>query len=239
MSPTISPTQSQEFEALRTFLLSILPDGVQVFQAQINRVSEPSVSDFVVMTPLRRPRLSTNVDMSADVKFIGSMDGNLLNVTSVAFGTVLTGSQVLGIGVAANTRIGVQLNGTSGGVGQYKLSPSQTLSNQILSSGQLSIMQPTQWEVQLDVHGPDSADNAQIISTLFRDGYATENFSDLVSPLYADDPQQIPFINGEDQYENRWVINAVMQVNPVVAVPQQYADTIDITLQNVEATFPP
>ena len=52
-----SPTQSQIMQALRSFLLGVLPTGVPVVLGQINRVAEPKGSDFVVMTPIRQVRL--------------------------------------------------------------------------------------------------------------------------------------------------------------------------------------
>lgn len=105
-----------------------------------------------------------------------------------------------------------------------------------------SILQPTKVTVQLDVHGPASADNAQIITTLFRDEYATDAFAASgfdVTPLYANDAHQMPFVNGEQQVEDRWVVDVVMQCNPVVGVPQQFASQIDVGLISVTVAYPP
>ena len=88
--------------------------------------------------------------------------------------------------------------------------------------------------MQLDVHGPNSSDNAQTISTLFRDEYGTAFFSAFgydVRPLYADDPKQIPFLNSEQQYETRYVIDAVLQANQIIAPPQQYAQQLKVTIE--------
>ena len=66
-APAIDFTQSAALVALRTgFLLPILPTGVEVVQAQDNRVPPPKGTNFVVMTPLFRERLSTNVDTYLD-----------------------------------------------------------------------------------------------------------------------------------------------------------------------------
>lgn len=107
----------------------------------------------------------------------------------------------------------------------------------------LTFMQPTHYTIQLDVHGPFSMDNSAIISTMFRDQYAMDAFAaagqgDIV-PLYADDPRQSPFMNAEDQYENRWIVEANIQVNQLISsVPQQSADVLEINLIEVE-TLPP
>lgn len=105
-----------------------------------------------------------------------------------------------------------------------------------------SILQPTKVTVQLDIHGPASADNAQIITTLFRDDYGVEQFASSgfdVTPLYHSEPHQMPFVNGEQQVEDRWVVDVVMQCNPVVTVPQQFADQLKVGLIDVDATYPP
>jgi hypothetical protein len=98
---------------------------------------------------------------------------------------------------------------------------------------------PTQVTIQLDVHGPASADNAQMISTLFRDEYATIEFARLpydVQPLYADDPRQIPFESGEQQTEERWSVDVVLQANPVTGTAQDFADVVTVT--TIEADAP-
>lgn len=180
MSATLSLTESQTLIALRAFLLDVLPSGVSVVKGQVNRVAEPAGSDFVVMTPILRSRIETNVTSYLDpFPLPGSVRNDL---------------------------------------------------------------QPTQVTVQLDVHGPAGADNAQIISTLFRSGYAVDQFASSgfdVTPLYTADPRQMPFINGENQFEDRWVVDAVMQANPVVTTAQQFADVLDIGIISVDATYPP
>jgi hypothetical protein len=106
----------------------------------------------------------------------------------------------------------------------------------------LQITQETMVSVQLDVHGPLGADNSNIISTLLRDDFAVSFFetnSPGITPLYNEDPRQIPFINPEQQYEDRWIVDVHLQVNPTVVVPQDYADTLTIDVVNVEASFPP
>lgn len=180
MTTAISITQSNLFTALRTFLLSILPAGIEVVMAETNRVAEPEGSDFVVMTPLLRERQSTNVDTYAD---------------------------------------------------GYPSLP-----------GVMNSLQSTKVTVQLDVHGPNSPDNAQIISTLFRDEYAVDNVATSgydVAPLYCGDPRQVPFLNAEQQIEVRWSMDAVMQANPVVTVSQQFAAALDVVPESIDAFFHP
>lgn len=245
MTITISPTQDDALEALRSFLVAVLPAGVDAIVAQQNRVPEPREGNFVVMTPLRFARLRTNVDGSADVKYTGSIAGTTMTVTVIDFGEVLVGATVFGTGIAADTVVEAQLTGAPGGAGTYAVSPSQTLPSRTLSSGAKTAEQGAQLTVQLDFHSDDqtaAGDMAQTVATLFRDPYATGFFSAIgpsIQALYADDPRQAPFINDQAAFEWRWILEAHLQVNQVVTVPQQYFDVATVDPVSVDAEFPP
>lgn len=175
---TPSPTQDTVITALRTFLLAVLPVGTDVILAQVNRVPEPTDPNFVLMTPIRQIRLSTNV-RSDEIPPISSTS---------------------------------------------------------------SITQSVEHVIQMDVHGPASGDNAVVIATLLRDQYGVDQFAAVdenVIPLYSEDPRQLPFINAESQYEDRWVIEAYIQANQTITITQQFADVVDVTLLEVDATYPP
>jgi hypothetical protein len=58
------------------------------------------------------------------------------------------------------------------------------------------------------------------------------------TPLHADDPRQVPFISAEQQFENRWIVEALVQANQTVVVPLQFASAVTLTLQDVDALFP-
>ncbi len=244
---TPNPTQSGVQTALRSFLLAVLPAGVDVLEAQDNRVGEPSAGDFVIMTTLRRTRLATNFDSSADVKFTGAIAATVMTVYSVTRGTIAAGAKVFGVGVAANTTISAQTSGSPpGGVGTYTVSPSQTVSRETLSCGAKGLTQNTEIAVQLDFHSAnvgDSADMAQSVSTAMRDGWAVQQFRDQspnygVTPLHADDPRQVPFINENQAYETRWIVSAFLQVDTAISVSQEFADAAIVDTVNVDATYP-
>lgn len=97
---------------------------------------------------------------------------------------------------------------------------------------------PTRYVIQIDVYGADSPQWAAIIQGLFRSSYALETFPATVRPLHADDPIQIPLINGEHNYEQRWKLDAHMQYNPVITTSQDFADTLSASLVSVERTYP-
>src|SRR5215813_14172594 len=100
MAYNLNFTESGIQTALRTFLTTILPNGTPVIRGQANRVAEPSANDYVVMWPLFRERLETNVDLFVDTLFTASLAGGsslsygTLTVTSLTFGTITIGNTV-------------------------------------------------------------------------------------------------------------------------------------------------
>ena len=240
MAIVVSPSQTAIYTVLRAFLLSALPSGTPVIRGQVNRVPEPANSDFAVMWVTSRVRLATNEDTDADALFAGSISGTTLTISVVHYGELVVGAEIFGEDVADGTVVTALGSGT-GGVGTYVVSQSQTVASQPIAAGQANKMQRTQVLVQIDVHGPNSDDNVQAITTLFRDPYGVDFMSALnpnMAPLYADDPRQIPFTNAEQQIETKYVVEAFLQANQSVTIPQQYADKLTATLINVDAAYP-
>ena len=168
-SPPISLTGDLALMVLRAFLLGILPAGTEVVRGLDNRVPEPIGADFLVMTPVLRERIETNVDTYRD---------------------------------------------------GYPDAPCAK-----------DVLQPVKLTVQLDIHGPAGADHTQVITALFRDEYAVDRFAASgfdMAPLYTSEPRQIPFLNGEQQVEALWSVDLVMQVNSLVTVPQDFAQSLEI-----------
>lgn len=85
--------------------------------------------------------------------------------------------------------------------------------------------------VQLDIHGPGGADAGSMIATLMRDEWGIEQLRAFgVTPLYASDGRQLPFLNAESQYENRWVMEVAYQITPIVSTPADFAATLTATV---------
>src|SRR5947199_369408 len=83
--------------------------------------------------------------------------------------------------------------------------------------------------VQIDVHGPNAVDNAAAITTLFFDEQGVNLFtSAAITPLFCEDPRQVPFINAEQAYEDRVVITAHLQANQQFALPEQFAAALGV-----------
>lgn len=123
--------------------------------------------------------------------------------------------------------------------------PVETYFDSVPNNGTVSltnILLPTERTVQIDVHGPASANNAQRIHALARSLLLSEEVAAItedVAILYADDPRQVPFENAEMQTEQRWTIDLHVQVNGTISVTQQFFDEAHATLLEVDAAYPP
>lgn len=221
----------------------IMMGVVEIVRGQDNRVPEPLGGDFVVMTPTLRKRLSFNNTEWADGAFSVTINGNVMTVLGMikSAPTLLPGVPIADISgeLMANTIIGQQLSGVLGGEGTYFVSPAQFIKTPITAYAGLRYeTTPTQLTIQVDIHGPLSGDNAQIIAGLLRSEYATQIFAETgyeVVPLYTSDPHQAPFLNAEQQIEYRWTIDCELQVNPIVSIPQQFFDNVQVTLIEVDS----
>jgi len=167
---------------------------------------------------------------------IPSVADILTNITASANGTVLTVSGtnvVLTPGAGGYFAIGdIVTDSTTGAL---------IGTTTAVSYGGNAILQPTQITTQLNVHGLNGANNAQVITSVFRDQYGVDlfNLSGLdISPLYASDPRQIPFVNAEQFTEYRWVVDVVVQCNIFVVVPVQFATSAVVGLVNVDVAYP-
>ena len=99
----------------------------------------------------------------------------------------------------------------------------------------LNLITPKRIDVQLDFYGDKAGDYCTAVKTVYRSSYAPDNFPDGIKPLYCSDGIQSPLVSGEEQYVSRWTLTCSLQYNPVVTVPQDYADTLSANITNVEA----
>jgi hypothetical protein len=243
---SISITEAQIFAAIGNVLtafglVSASGLAIPIVRGQVNRVPEPASPDFAVMWPIHRDRLATNVRLTSDNALTGSISGTVLTVSALNGGSVAIGQPVYGLTTAPNTVILSQIGGAPSGVGTYAVSVAQTVPSGPLYCGTTQAMQPMELTIQVDVHGPASADNVTRIATLWRDQFgvdACQAQGDIIAPLYTSDPRQMPFDNAEQQVEERWSIDLCCQANPVVTVTQQFAAELTITTIPVDVIYP-
>lgn len=243
LNAPISPTQSDVQASLRKFLMDVcaLP-AAGVVAGQPNRVGEPKLTTFAVMTPSAWRRLRTNVDTAVDCKFAGTAAGQVLTVAEIFDGAIVVpGSQLSGRLVPVGTRIGEQATGDPGSTGTYAVDSDLDIPNQqTFGAGSKVIEIASEVTVGVGYHSEDYAASAlaQTFSAAFRDEYGVGFFRDLdprISPLYADDPVMRPFVNAEQQFEWFLVIDAKLQVNQTIRVPLEFADAVDLFVVSVEA----
>lgn len=250
----ISPTEVQLDGAIGLFLKAILPAGTEVVRGQVNRVPQPKSDDYVVFWPTLKPRLATNVDDYLDCAFTGGVSGDVLTVTTVDArfpGRPGAGAPLFGTGVQAGVTITSQLSGPAGGAGTYKLSAGVSppiAPGATLAAGTERLTRSSEIHYQMDVHGPHSGDNAAVITTIFRDGRGVGQLlaagaalnpplSRPLSPLWCEDPRQVPFTNDSNQWEERYVVTARLQIDQWLQLPQQFAASVSATL--IEADLLP
>lgn len=109
----------------------------------------------------------------------------------------------------------------------------------VTTPGDVNAEQGTRLTVQLDCYGADSANWAVMLSTLLRSDYACTQLAPDAAPLYADDPRMLPLVDAEKEYEQRWLVGAVLQYNPTTSTPIEFADTLEAELVNVDERYPP
>jgi hypothetical protein len=91
---------------------------------------------------------------------------------------------------------------------------------------------------QIDVYSKHAGSWAALISTTFQDTYGVNALAPNCVPLYCNTGRMIPLTDSEEEYEQRWSLDARLQWNPVVTAPQQYADQLELTLKDVNVEFP-
>lgn len=101
-----------------------------------------------------------------------------------------------------------------------------------------SISVGASYTFQCDVYGTNAADNAAILAFAFRDDYSQQFMPAGAAAMYASDPLQMVFVDAEDNYEERWVVDLTVGYNPVIAIQSQSALSVDIVLDNVDVEYP-
>lgn len=95
---------------------------------------------------------------------------------------------------------------------------------------QATVTNTKQFDIQIDFYGSNAGDWSAAFENVWRSPYSPDQFPAGIAPLYCSDAHQAPLITGEEQYENRWVITASLEYNPVVIVSQQSAIQIETNI---------
>jgi hypothetical protein len=123
--------------------------------------------------------------------------------------------------------------------------PEETWDYTDVAPTEIAVEQGTELRCQLDLYGAASGDWGAMLQTLLRDETGcialagADPTNPVCQPLYASDAQLVTLDDSESQYEDRWTIEAILQYNPVTSVPMQFADTLELTVINVDEAYPP
>ena len=93
-------------------------------------------------------------------------------------------------------------------------------------AGTATVEGPTRIDIQIDFYGAQAGEFCKTVKTAFRSHWGFAHFPANIKPLYTSDGIQSPLTTGEQQYESRWTLTASLQYNPIVTVPQDFADTL-------------
>lgn len=106
-------------------------------------------------------------------------------------------------------------------------------SQYINENGESTIQTSKLYMMQLDFYGDMAFDRVTKCATMWRSQYTTNKLQ-AIQPLYANNPRNMPFVNEQDQYEKRFLLEIALQYNPYYTYAEQ-SDTVvsvDITLAN-------
>src|SRR5262249_11786769 len=112
-----------------TYSASINLSGVTSFSAAASAIQ----SAFNAKLPVVAVTSGSSI-APVSVSFTGSLNGLLLQVTSVSSGKIELGAQISGPSIAAGAQIVVQIDGAPGGPGLYALyAPGGTVSSETMT----------------------------------------------------------------------------------------------------------
>lgn len=94
-----------------------------------------------------------------------------------------------------------------------------------------TISGPSRIDVQIDFYGDKASEYCKAAKSAFRSQWGFSQFPANIKPLYTSDGVQSPLVTGEQQYASRWTMTASMQYNPIVTVPQDFADALSATVE--------
>lgn len=96
-------------------------------------------------------------------------------------------------------------------------------------------LRTTTYCYQVDCYGPEGPDLSNVVAIAWRTMWACDYFQGTLetptpgaplpaTPLYADEPQQLNMVNGELQYEQRFMCKLYLQANQYISLPQDFFD---------------
>lgn len=82
------------------------------------------------------------------------------------------------------------------------------------------IQQSRLYMMQLDFYGEQAFNRANQVGVMWRSNYTTNELK-TIQPLYANQVRNMEFINEQDQYEKRFLLEIALQYNPHYTYTEQ------------------
>ncbi|MFT9441037.1 MAG: hypothetical protein ABF593_04660 [Acetobacter papayae] len=104
-----------------------------------------------------------------------------------------------------------------------------------------TVTEQVQVTMQINLFGPASSNQMQMVTALWRDMQAVDFFRASgipIAPLTTSTTRQIGFTTGERQYDDLWTVDLTMQVTLTALLPQEFATSIPVSLTEVQTTYP-
>ena len=103
------------------------------------------------------------------------------------------------------------------------------------------LTEQVQVTMQVNLFGPASSNQMQLVTALWRDMQAVDFFRASgvpITPLATSSTRQLGFETGERQYDDLWTVDLTMQVTLTTRLPQDFATSIPVVLTEVQTTYP-
>ena len=107
-------------------------------------------------------------------------------------------------------------------------------SQYINADNESMIQQSRLYMMQLDFYGEQAFNRANQVGVMWRSNYTTNELK-TIQPLYANQVRNMEFINEQDQYEKRFLLEIALQYNPHYTYTEQ-SDT-DISSPDISSPF--
>lgn len=98
--------------------------------------------------------------------------------------------------------------------------------------GNVTSQQDVQATVQLDFFGDNADWRSRQLTTLWRSTHATDALTSC-QPLFANTPRQIEYVNEQNLYESRFVVEIALQYNPYYTYSVDTTDSVNVTTNNM------
>lgn len=93
-------------------------------------------------------------------------------------------------------------------------------SQYINADNESTIQQSRLYMMQLDFYGEQAFNRANQVGVMWRSNYTTNELK-TIQPLYANQVRNMEFINEQDQYEKRFLLEIALQYNPHYTYTEQ------------------